>query len=114
MYIKDVVAADKLLKEFAVCSSLEDATKNHPIYCIRWQNLISLLTLKSRNLNRSCPIGRPASPPETNAFIAARLIYKDKVLRGETRNLVQVVITQIRILSICNTTNLLLGPAPRP
>jgi hypothetical protein len=57
-------------------------------YCIRWQYLVSLLTLEWGNLGGSHTKRRPTRPPQPNASVAARFIHENKVFGREIRNII--------------------------
>jgi hypothetical protein len=74
---------------------------------------MSPVAVESSDLDWGRADRRPASAPSANAFVAARLIDEDELIGSELRDLVRVVVLEIRVLLVCYLPGRLLRPLDR-
>jgi hypothetical protein len=101
---------DEILEDGAICGSLKHACEDDAILCICWQYLISVLTLELGNLGWSHTKRRLTRPPKPNPLVAARLIHVHEVIRTESRQVMQVKVSQISIPPLCYPASCSFGP----
>ena len=71
---------DEILKDSSISSSLKYTRKDNAILCVRWQDLMSLVTVQASNLYWRHSQGGPASPPEPNPVVTSRLVNVNQVV----------------------------------
>jgi hypothetical protein len=74
---------------------------------------MSPIAVESSHLNGGRADGRPAGAPGADAFVAARLVDEDELVRSKLRDLVEVVALEIRILLPCDLPSGLFRPLNR-
>ena len=88
---------DKILKDGCVSWTLEHSRQNNAVLRIRRHNLITLITMKFRHLNRCGTKGRPTHSPEAYPFITSRFIHIDKVVRLEVWDKMIVFVSKVKV-----------------
>jgi len=68
------------LKYKPVSGTLKYLEKEHTILCISRENVIPMIPVEVSNLNRSYTERGPASSPEANSFITARLVDVNEMI----------------------------------
>jgi hypothetical protein len=87
-----------VLKHGAICRALKYSREQDPVLYVGRQNLILLIAVELGYLNWCYAEGGPAGSPETDALVAARLIDEDKVVQLELCQVVEVKVSQVRVL----------------
>lgn len=103
----------KIFEDDGIRSTAEYTRENYPILSIRRQYLISLVASKLCYLQRSSTKRCPTGAPEPDPFITAGFINIYQVIRLKLGQVVEVIVSQVRILLFSTLPRCLLGPTCR-